>query len=58
MNKLIRSIILVILVSLFLFSMLIWIVSVFSGDSAGIAVGFSLMAVLAVAISWAVDELC
>lgn len=58
MNKLIRSIILVVLVALFLFSMLIWIVSIFSGDSAGIAVGFSLMAVLAVAISWAVDELC
>lgn len=55
MNKLFDKIVLVVLVALFLVSMLVWIVSIFSGDSAGIAVGFSLMAVLATAISWVVD---
>lgn len=55
MNKLFDKIVLVVLVTLFLFSMLVWVVSIFSGDSAGIAIGFSMMAVLAVAISWVVD---
>lgn len=55
MNKLSELIVLILIVLLFLFSMLVWIVSIFSGDSAGIAVGFSLMAVSATALSFWVD---
>lgn len=55
MNKLSELIVLILIVLLFLVSMLVWIVSIFSGDSAGIAVGFSLMAVSATALSFWVD---
>lgn len=45
----------IILATLFLFSTLSWGVSIFSGDSAGIAIGFTLMAVFATGLSWVVD---
>lgn len=55
MNKLSELIVLILIVLLFLVSMLIWIVSIFSGDSAGIAIGFSLMVVSATALSFWAD---
>lgn len=45
----------IVLAALFLISALIWGVSIFSGDSAGIAIGFTLMAVFATGLSWVVD---